>query len=273
MKPHPLPGLTLFLMAETGLICMCVCVHMCENTRLGYSVIDLKIEGYRFHLDYRKQQNTKQFDLYCSNGEWKVIKRHLGTAFSFTKLFSTLKTQTRHDCQTCVHPKMWPSSSVTEHCVSCPEQCKGRCLKDGSCCDVFDLSEKCASKCPKNTYKEKNNQCKCRTGYKQYWKQCVPSCNCKNGGTCDQGTRRCKCPKGFRGLNCQKCSSKPGCKNFHFDERRKEYTCEEKSCELKYIKEPPIFSDINCNPYGGNGYSLQCGVKVDRSLMNKVSIN
>ncbi len=100
-----------------------------------------------------------------------------------------------------------------------------------------------------------------------------PHANCKNGGTCDQVTGRCKCPKGFRGLNCQKCSSKPGCKNCHFDERRKEYTCEEKSCELKYIKEPPNFSDINCNPYGGNGYSLQCGVKVDRSLMNKVSIN
>ncbi len=65
-------------------------------------IVAYEVEGYQFEWDYRKQRITKQFDLYCSNGEWKVIKRHLGTVFSNTKLLATMKTSTRYDCQTSV---------------------------------------------------------------------------------------------------------------------------------------------------------------------------
>ena len=44
-------------------------------------IVEYEVEGYKFQWEYRKQRNSKQLDLYCSNGKWKVIKSKLDSIF------------------------------------------------------------------------------------------------------------------------------------------------------------------------------------------------
>ena len=251
---------------ELNIVCLAQGVIK-DRYRYASAIVKYEVEGYNSDWIYKRQVVVKQFEFYCSKNKWKVVKRpKFDSAYFYTPAIGNFTTPIQYNCEKCVNPTIRPSS-LAEHCVPCPAKCNGRCTSNTTCCNVFDFKRRCALKCPMNSYKTSDHVCACKHGYVVFWgRSCVKGCVCQNGGTCDQNTGRCYCPKGYVGARCEKCI-----KDRIFQKKGK---CikKVKPCQISYIKEPPSFSKIKCNPFEGSGYSLQCAAKVDKTLAHQVDL-
>ena len=44
-------------------------------------------------------------------------------------------------------------------------------------------------------------------------------------------------------------------------------------CRMKYVKEPPKITQLQCNPFRGEGFQLQCALEISQTVRDKVTLN
>jgi len=42
---------------------------------------------------------------------------------------------------------------------------------------------------------------------------------------------------------------------------------------MKFVKEPPTLNQLECNPFGGEGFQLQCALEIAKELIGKVKLH